>query len=84
MGAQGIEFLSDQMLEGAQNASDATIDEFNAIMERHPLERVANDIFINSSLFRNRWLTLEEQVASLQADLRLAKRLGFPLVRLVS
>ncbi|WP_136194245.1 sugar phosphate isomerase/epimerase family protein [Actinomyces procaprae] len=84
MGAQGIEFLSDQMLKGAQNAGDAAIDEFNVIMERHPLERVANDIFINSSLFRNRWLTLEEQVASLQADLRLAKRLGFPLVRLVS
>ncbi|VEG29263.1 sugar phosphate isomerase/epimerase family protein [Actinomyces howellii] len=84
MGAQGIELLSDQMLEGAQNATDETIDEFNAIMERHPLERVANDIFINSSLYRNRWLTTEEQAESLKADLRLASRLGFSLIRLVS
>ena len=84
MGVQGVEFLSDQMLTGAQDASEETIAEFNAIMERHPLERVANDIFINSWLYRNRWLTIEEQAESLAKDLRLASRLGFPLVRLVS
>ena len=62
MGTQGIEILSDQMIRGAANAGEETLAEFDAIMERHPLERVSNDIFINSSLYRNRWLTAEEQV----------------------
>lgn len=63
---------------GAQDASEGTIAEFNAVMGRQPLERVANDIVINSWLYRNRWLTIEEQAASLSKDLRLASRLGFP------
>lgn len=83
-GATGIEILSDQMIRGAQNASEETLAHWDAIIERHPLELVANDIFINSSKFANRWLTLDEQVASLEADLRLAHRLGFHLVRVVS
>ena len=84
MGAQGIEILSDQMIRGAASASEQTLAEFDAIMERHPLQRVSNDIFINSSLYKNRWLTTEEQVELLSADLRLTHRMGFPLVRLVS
>ena len=78
MGAQGIEILSDQMIRGAASASEQTLAEFDAIMERHPLQRVSNDIFINSSLYKNRWLTTEEQVELLSADLRLTHRLGFP------
>lgn len=84
MGAQGIEILSDEMIRGAQDASEETLTQWDAIMERHPLERVSNDIFINSTLYRNRILTVEEQIESLKKDLRLAHRLGFHLVRLVS
>ncbi|SDM67654.1 sugar phosphate isomerase/epimerase family protein [Actinomyces ruminicola] len=84
MGTQGIEILSDEMIRGAARASEETLAEWDAIMERHPLQRVSNDIFINSSLYKNRWLTLEEQVELLSADLRLTHRLGFPLVRIVS
>lgn len=84
MGTQGIEILSDEMIRGAQNASEETLAEWDRIIAEHPLSLVANDIFINSNMYRNRWWTLEEQVASLEADLRLSHRLGFPLVRLVS
>lgn len=84
MGAQGVEILSDQMIRGAQNASEETLAQWDAIMERHPLERVSNDIFINSTIYKNRRLTIEEQVALLEADLRLAHRMGFHLVRVVS
>ncbi|MBD3689730.1 TIM barrel protein [Nanchangia anserum] len=84
MGTEGIEILSDQMIRGAANASEETLAEWDRIMEAHPLERAVNDIFINSSLYKNRWLTLDEQVAALEADLKLTHRLGIPLVRLVS
>lgn len=83
-GTQGVEILSDQMVRGAANATDETIEAFNASLDRSGLERVANDIFINSSLYKNRWLTLEEQCELLAADLRLTARLGFHMVRVVS
>ncbi len=83
-GTQGVEILSDQMVRGAARATDETIDAFNASLDRSGLTRVANDIFINSSLYKNRWLTLEEQCELLAADLRLTHRLGFHLVRIVS
>lgn len=83
-GAQGVEILSDQMVRGASRASEATIEETNALLDRAGMERVSNDIFINSSLYKNRWLTIEEQVELLSADLRLTHRLGFHLVRIVS
>lgn len=82
--ATGVEILTDQMVRGAANATDETIAAFNASLDRVGLERVSNDIFINSSLYKNRWLTIEEQVALLEADLRLTHRLGFHLVRIVS
>lgn len=84
MGAEGIELLSDQMITGAHSASDETIEAFRAIMERHPLELVSNDIFINSKLYDNRILTLDEQADLLRRELLLAHRLGFRLVRLTS
>ncbi|WP_172119222.1 sugar phosphate isomerase/epimerase family protein [Actinomyces faecalis] len=83
-GAQGVEILSDQMVRGAANATDETVAAFNASLDRSGLERVSNDIFINSSLYKNRWLTIEEQCELLSADLRLTHRLGFHLVRVVS
>ncbi|VEG29267.1 sugar phosphate isomerase/epimerase family protein [Actinomyces howellii] len=83
-GATGVEILSDQMVRGAANATDETIDAVNASLDRSGLERVSNDIFINSSLYKNRWLTIEEQAEALSADLRLTNRLGFHLVRVVS
>ncbi|MDO4258341.1 MAG: hypothetical protein Q4C87_02345 [Actinomycetaceae bacterium] len=84
MGTQGVEILTDQMVRGAAQATDETIDAFNASLNRSGLERVSNDIFINSSLYKNRWLTIEEQCELLAADLRLTNRLGFHLVRIVS
>lgn len=84
MGTQGVEILTDQMVRGAAQASDETIAQVNVSLDRSGLERVSNDIFINSSLYKNRWLTLEEQVELLSADLRLTHRLGFHLVRIVS
>ncbi len=84
MGTQGVEILTDQMVRGAANATDETIEAFNTSLDRSGLERVSNDIFINSSLYKNRWLTIEEQCALLEADLRLTNRLGFHLVRIVS
>ncbi len=84
MGVRGIEVLSDQMIHGAPHPDDATVAAWRNRMARFGFESVANDIFINATLYRNRRLTLGEQLALLKAEILNAHRLGFPLVRLVS
>ena len=53
-------------------------------MKKYQPELVCNDIFINSCLYENRTLTHKEQLELLIKEIKLASRLGFPMVRLVS
>ena len=84
MGVQGIEVLTDQMIHGAPHPFPETVFMWKELMERYGFEAVCNDIFINSTLYRNRRLTLKEQEAMLRDEILCAQLLGFPMVRLVS
>lgn len=83
-GAQGVELISDQMIPGTPFPTDETVASWRRALEASGLEPVCNDIFINSTLYRNRTLRVPEQVELLKRDLDVSKRLGFSLVRLVS
>ncbi|HML51564.1 MAG TPA: TIM barrel protein [Propionicimonas sp.] len=83
-GAQGVELISDQMIPGTPFPSEETISAWRRGLDASGLVPVCNDIFINSTLYRNRTLRLPEQVELLKRDLDVSKRLGFSLVRLVS
>lgn len=80
----GVELIGDQMIKGAPNPSEETLYAWDALVDRLQPTLVCNDIFINSTLYKNRVLRPDEQLALLEADLRLSKRLGFSLVRPVS
>ena len=84
MGTEGIELISDQMLHNAPHVSDADIAAWDALMQQHKVRPICNDIFINTCLYKNRTLTTRESTALLIDELKLANRLGFHLVRLVS
>ncbi len=84
MGVKGIEILSDQMIHGSPNPAPETIDRFRALMDQYQMVSVCNDIFINSTLYRNRRLTFPEQAEMLRAEIINAKNLGFSMIRLVS
>lgn len=45
---------------------------------------VCNDVFINTCLYKNRTLTKKESLDLLIKEIKLANRLGFPMIRLVS
>jgi len=84
MGAQGVEILSDQMIHGAPHPKTETVAMWKGLMEGYGLEPICNDIFVNSTLYRNRRLTIPEQVELLKDELRNARVLGFSMARLVS
>ncbi len=80
----GVELISDQMIKGAPHPSEATLAEWDALVAETGATLVCNDIFVNSTLYKNRVLRPDEQLALLTADLELSHRLGFPMVRPVS
>ena len=83
-GSQGVELISDQMITGTPFPSESTVATWRSALEASGLVPVCNDIFINSTIYRNRTLRIAEQVELLKRDLDVSKLLGFDLVRLVS
>lgn len=83
-GAEGVEFLPDQMLRGTPNAPQEEIDKFNRIVKETGLTPVCADVFLNTNLYKNRTLTRRECVDMLIEEIKLANKLGFHLIRLVS
>lgn len=83
MGA-GLEFISDQMMKGTPEPSPETLVEWDALVDRYKPALVCNDVFINTCLYKNRTLTKKESLDLLIKEIKLAHRLGFPMIRLVS
>ncbi len=83
-GAQGVELISDQMIKGTPNPSEETLRNWRVALDRSGLVPVCNDIFINSTIYKNRTLRPAEQVELLKKEIDVSKQLGFDLVRLVS
>jgi sugar phosphate isomerase/epimerase len=83
-GVEGIEVLSDQMIHGSPHPSKEIIANWKRLMDTYGFESVANDIFVNSTLYRNRRLTVKEQLKLLDDEIINSYNLGFNMVRLVS
>ena len=80
----GMEFISDQMIKNSPYPTEETLQEWDNLIEKYKVESVCNDIFINTCLYKNRTLTTKEATDALVEEIKLANRLGFKLVRLVS
>ncbi len=83
-GIEGVELISDQMLQNAPFVSDDDVAHWKELLEKYHIFPSCNDIFINTKLYQNRILTQKENLQLLINELILANRLGFKLVRLVS
>lgn len=84
MDVEGFEFISDQMMHGTPHPTAQSLQDWDALMGKHPIKPVCNDIFINTALYKNRTLTTWESTQLLISEIELANRLGFHMVRLVS
>lgn len=82
--AEGVEILAEQTPVGRfPDPTDADVDRWNGWMEKYNTKPSCLDSFIDWNLYRNRTLTLKEQVLQMERDIKLAKRLGFPVIRVL-
>lgn len=84
LGVDGFEFISDQMMHNAPYPTAEQLRNWDKMMETYQITPVCNDIFIDTKLYKNRVLTKREAVSDLIDEIKLANRLGFKMVRLVS
>lgn len=84
VGARGIELLAEQMPVGSfPNPSPAAIDQWKEWMDIYQTQPVCMDSFIDFMLYKNRILTLEEQVQMMERDIKLCHALGFSVMRVL-
>ena len=81
---EGVEFLPDQMMHGAPNPSEETLQEWDRLCKEYNVQPVIADVFLNTNLYKNRELTKKECVDLLIDEIKLAHRLGMKMIRLVS
>lgn len=85
IGATGIEILGEGHIPGYPEPSAAWVDRWFALLEQYRLEPTNYGSWIDTRLHSSgphaREFTAAEGAATLQRDLRLAKRLGFRFVR---
>lgn len=81
---EGFEILPDQNIHGTPHPSDEFLKEWDRMMHTYKVKPVCADVFLNTNLYANRTLTKKECVELLIEEIKLAHRLGIPLIRLVS
>lgn len=83
IGARGIEIIPEQSIPGFPALTDDFVDVWFSWMEKYGTTPVATDLFLDTKLYPGRWLTLEEQIASVRRDIDIAVRLGARVVRAI-
>ncbi len=83
IGAYGIESLAEQMMPGFPKLSDAFYDQWHGWMAQYRAVPVCHDMFLDTKRYKDRLLTQEECVASVERDLKHAARLGCKVVRML-
>ena len=81
LGATGIEILGEGNIPNYPEPGTAWIDHWHEQLSRFGLEATNYGSWIDSRMWRDRDLTVEEGSAMLARDLRLASTLGFTSVR---
>ncbi len=84
LGVEGVEIISDQMLPNSPFIADETLKNWKRITEKYKVKPICNDIFINTKLYKNRFLTKKENLELLINEIKNANKLGIKLIRLVS
>lgn len=85
IGADGVELIYEQTPVGAYpNPEDSDVDRWHGWMDKYKTKPVCMDIFLDWLLYKGRVCTQKEQVQMMEQDIRLASRLGFPVVRVLT
>jgi hypothetical protein len=82
-GARGIEIIPEQSIPGFPCLTDEFVEDWFGWMEKYGTTPVATDLFLDTKLYADRWLTLDEQIASVHRDIDIAVRLGARIIRAI-
>jgi sugar phosphate isomerase/epimerase len=83
-GATGIELIPEQMPVGRYpNPTDRDIAWWKELMTKYGTTPTCMDAFMDSRMYKGRYLTLPEQVNLMERDLKLASQLGFFCIRVL-
>lgn len=82
-GAEGVEVFSDAMIEEWPYVSDAFINNWKGMMERYGVNPVCLDHFSDRAMWHDKQLTDDELVERGILYVKLAGRLGTPIIRLL-
>ncbi|MBR3643481.1 MAG: TIM barrel protein, partial [Parasporobacterium sp.] len=82
-GAYGVELLAEQMIKQFPKPieDEAFRERWFALLSQYGLTPSCYDAFLENRIFRNRTLSIGEQINMMKRDLRLAGMLGFPIIR---
>jgi len=83
IGANGIEIIPEQSILGYPHLTNEFVQAWHGWMKTYGITPVATDLFIDSKRYPDRWLTTEEQVASVRQDIDIAVRLGARIIRAI-
>ncbi len=81
LGATGIEILGEGNIPEYPLPDPAWIDTWHGLLQRYGLTATNYGSWVDTTMWADRDLTVEEGAAQIQLDLRLAKQLGFSSVR---
>ncbi|GLY81977.1 sugar phosphate isomerase/epimerase family protein [Actinoallomurus iriomotensis] len=81
IGAHGIEIIPEQSIPDFTNLTEEFVDTWFAWMEKYGTTPTATNSYLDTKLYPDRWLTVEEQIASIRTDIDVAVRLGMPIVK---
>lgn len=83
IGARGIELIPEQSIPGYPRLTDEFVADWFGWMDEYGTIPVATDLFLDTRRYPNRWLTLDEQIASVRTDIDIAVRLGARNIRAI-
>jgi sugar phosphate isomerase/epimerase len=83
IGARGIEIIPEQSIPGYPHLTDEFVATWFGWMDKYGTTPVATDLFLDTRLHPDRWLSLDEQVASVRRDIDIAVRLGADRIRAI-
>lgn len=80
-GATGIELLAEQMVDEFPVITPEFKEKWFGWMKQYNTEPTCYDAFLENKIYDNRTLTLREQIAMMERDIKIAHELGFQTLR---
>jgi Xylose isomerase-like TIM barrel len=83
IGAYGVETIGEQMMPGFPNLPDSFYKQWHEWMAQYGTTPTAHDLFLDTKLYPDRNLSLEECVASVRRDIDHTVKLGAKIIRVI-